>query len=90
MSGVGIGENANVLFGVGGNANFTTKYTNMLVYFALGDSKVWRWGSKPKPGPNANGFALQWNIGFTVFLVSFTGLTVKSSTVALNRRAACL
>ena len=22
-----------------------TKYTNMLVYFALGDAKVWRWGS---------------------------------------------
>ena len=35
----------------------------MLVYFALGDAKVWRWGSKPTPGPNANGFASQWNIG---------------------------
>ena len=37
----------------------------MLVYFALGDAKVWRWGSKPTPGPNANGFASQWNIGFS-------------------------
>ena len=36
----------------------------MLVYFALGDAKVWRWGSKPTPGPNANGFASKWNIGF--------------------------
>ena len=23
-------------------------------------------GSKPTPGPNANGFASQWNIGFNV------------------------
>ena len=38
--------------------------TNMLVSFALGIAKVWRWGSKPTPVPNANGFALQWNIGF--------------------------
>ena len=35
----------------------------MLIYFALGDAKVWHWGSKPTPGPNANGFASQWNIG---------------------------
>ena len=33
--------------------------------WALGDAKVWRWGSKPMPGPNANGFASQWNIGFS-------------------------
>ena len=26
-------------------------------------AKLWRWGSKPTPGPNANGFASQWNIG---------------------------
>ena len=38
----------------------------MLVSFALGNAKVWRWGSKPTPVPNANGFASQWNIGFTV------------------------
>ena len=36
----------------------------MLVYFALGDAKVWRWGSEPTPGPNTNGFLSQWNIGF--------------------------
>ena len=36
----------------------------MLVYFALGDAKVWHWGSKPTPVPKANGFASQWNIGF--------------------------
>ena len=40
----------------------------MLVYFVLGDAKVWRWGSKPMPGPNANGFASQWNIGFTILM----------------------
>ena len=32
----------------------------------LGNAKVWRWRSKPTPVPNANGFASQWNIGFTV------------------------
>ena len=25
-----------------------------------------RWGSKPKQGPNAKGFALQWNIGLRI------------------------
>ena len=40
--------------------------TNMLVSFALGDAKVWRWGSKPTPVPNANGFASQWNIGLNL------------------------
>ena len=40
--------------------------TNMLVSFALGDAKVWRWGSKPTALPNANGFASQWNIGFKI------------------------
>ena len=60
------------LTGVGGwpqNANFSQKmpkYTNMLVYFALGDVKVWRWGSKPTPVPNANGFASQWYIGLNL------------------------
>ena len=42
------------------------KYTNMLVYFALSDTKVWPWGSNPTPGPNANGFASQWNIGLRI------------------------
>ena len=35
-----------------------------VVSFALGNAKVWHWGSKPTPVPNANGFASQWNIGF--------------------------
>ena len=39
----------------------------MLVYFALGDAKVWRWGSKPTLVPNANGFASQCNIGLRVW-----------------------
>ena len=46
----------------------------MLVYFALGDAKVWRWGSKPTPGPNANGFASQWNIGLRKVLTVKTVL----------------
>ena len=34
------------------------KDTNMLVSFAIGDTKV----------PNVNGFALQWNIGLRLYL----------------------
>ena len=52
----------------------------MLVYFVLGDAKVWRWGSKPTPGPNANGFVSQWNIGFKrIFKILFqvTSHTIK-------------
>ena len=37
--------------------------TNMLVSFALGDAKFWRWGHCPTPTPDARYFALQWNIG---------------------------
>ena len=28
------------------------------------DAKLWRRGSKPTPGPNANGFVSQWIIGY--------------------------
>ena len=45
--------------------------TNMLVSFALGDANVLRWGSKPTPVANANGFASQWNIG-----LSLSGMSV--------------
>ena len=31
--------------------------------FSHSNTKLWRWGSKLTPGPNANGFASQWNIG---------------------------
>ena len=48
----------------------------MLIYFALGDAKVWRWGSKPMPGPNANGFASQWNIGFN--LINLHGIDISN------------
>ena len=37
--------------------------TNMLV------SPTRNWGSKPTPGPNANVFASQWNLGFTIVIV---------------------
>ena len=30
----------------------------------IGNAKLWGWGSKPKPVPNANSFASQWNMGF--------------------------
>ena len=39
-------------------------------HVVIGSVKLWRWGSKPMPVPNANGFASQWNtcIGFKVSL----------------------
>ena len=60
----GVGGEANYRFGVGCFRVFRYQHVMMLVSFALGDAKVWRWGSKPMPVPNANGFASQWNIGF--------------------------
>ena len=43
------------------NANFSVfRYQHV----GIGNAKSSRWGSNPKPGPNASGFASQWNIGF--------------------------
>ena len=40
------------------------KDTNMLVFFALGNTKVLSFALCDAKVPNANGFASQWNIGF--------------------------
>ena len=61
--GVGVGGNANFRVSVGGNANFSLF---RMQHVGIGNAKLWRWGSKPMPGPNANGFASQWNIGLTL------------------------
>ena len=47
------GDNANFMFCVGGNANH-----GVFGYQHVGipKAKLWRWGSKPTPGPNAKGF----------------------------------
>ena len=50
--------------GVGGNANFSNFSVFRYQHVGIGNAKLWRWGSKPTPGPNSNGFALQWNIDF--------------------------
>ena len=42
------------------------------------DPKVWRWGSKPTPGPNANGFASQWNIDLIVQIFMHTDVSPLS------------
>ena len=34
-------------------------------HVCIPNTKLWPWGSEPTQGPNVNGFALQWNIGFT-------------------------
>ena len=49
---------------VGGSANFSVfRYQHV----GLPNAKLWRSGSKPMRGPNANGFVSQWNIGFTLY-----------------------
>ena len=68
------------LYSIGSRWGFALGVTQIL-YFALGvtqilafldtnmlvsNGKLWRWGCKPTQGPNVNGFALQWNIGFIV------------------------
>ena len=59
------GGNAIFMFHVGGNANFSTfRYHHV----GIPKTKLWHWGSKPTPGPNANGFALQGNIGFKFYI----------------------
>ena len=58
--------NANFRFGVGGEANFRVfRYQHV----GIGNARLWRWVSKPTPGPHTNGFMSQWNIGFSVTLV---------------------
>ena len=57
--GVGVGSNFSVR--VEGNANFSVfRYQHV----GIPNAKLWRCVSKPTRGPNANGFASQWNIGF--------------------------
>ena len=55
-----------------GDANFKIRIggTQILSVFRyqhvnIGHVKLWHWGSKATPVPNANGFASQWNIGFS-------------------------
>ena len=63
--GFSIGGNANFMFHIGGNANFIVlRYQHV----GMPNAKLWHWRSKPTPGPNANGFVLQWNIGFNLAL----------------------
>ena len=61
--GVGIGGNTNFSSCIGGSA-----YLSVFRYQLVGiaNAKLWHWGSKPTQAPNANGFASQWNIGFSV------------------------
>ena len=58
---------------------FAFRVTQILSVFryqhvSIGNAKLWRWGSKPMPVPNANGFALQWNIGFILLVTVCVGL----------------
>ena len=52
MLGFCVGGNTNLIFRVGGNANFSVfRYQHV----GIPNAKLWRWGTKPMPGPNANG-----------------------------------
>ena len=58
--GCGVRGNANFSVHIGCNTSFSIfRYQHV----GIGNAKMWRWGSKTTRGPNANGFALQWNIG---------------------------
>ena len=77
--GVGVGGSANFSVRVGGNPNFSVfRYQHV----GIGNVKLWRWGSKPTRGPNANGFASQWIIGYrgiVLFTDPFLDLWLSSS-----------
>ena len=65
-------------FGVGGKANFSVfRYQHV----GIPNAKLWRWGSKPKRGPNANGFASQWNIGFNRHVTKCLVLRVPTDLI---------
>ena len=62
--GVCNGGNENFMFRVGGKGNFSIfRYQHV----GISNAEMWLWGSQPTQGPDTNGFALQWNIGF-IFL----------------------
>ena len=58
-----IGGNTNFRFGFEGNTNISFfRYQHVVIP----NTKLWHWGLKPMRGPNPNGFASQWNIGFRI------------------------
>ena len=61
-----------------GNANFSIF---LYQHDGIPNAKLWHWGCKPTRGPNTNGFALQWNIGFTVHVVQ-TGMSIPGMCIA--------
>ena len=66
-----LGGNANFMFLVGGNASFSVfRYQHV----GISNTKFSRWGYYPTQTPNARGFALQWNIGFTQTMHSFLSI----------------
>ena len=67
-----VGGNATFMFCAGGNANCSIfKYQHV----GIPNRKLWGWGSKPMRGPNANGFASQWNMGLTPHCADYRPLS---------------
>ena len=73
------------MFRIGGNANFSVfSYKHV----GIPDAKLWRSGFEPTPGPNANGFASLWNIGFRC--LSFTyGIFRRTLYIYKQYRSTC-
>ena len=74
--GVGVGGNTSFSVPVGGHTNFSVfRYQHV----GIPNTKLCRWGSKSMRGPNANGFASQWNISYNLQrMKGFYAFTFKS------------
>ena len=57
-------------------ASPNAKDTNMLVFLALGNAKVLSFALGDAKVPNANDFASQWNIGFSLAISVFKSISI--------------
>ena len=64
-----------------GDAKICVTQRKRYQHVGIGNAKVWHLGSKPTPVPNANGFALQWTIGFILQMLQ---LVMLAGAVALT------
>ena len=79
-----VGGNAKFSVPIGDNANFSVfRYQHV----GIPNVELWRWGSKPTPGPNANGFASQWNIGLTHYHLTHSCLFSDYNPTVENKLA---
>ena len=73
------------MVGVGGNANFSVFRCQ---HVGIPNAELLGWGCKPTPGPNVNGFVLQWNIGLNVTNLFWGwegGNKIKTQPLGINQ-----